>query len=205
MGGSFNPVTEGHVQLAQEALANSYLEEVWLVPCYKHLQKDGMTDASHRVEMCELAVKDTPKVKVFDYEIKNELKGSTYDFIMQLFNDDDFQDYEFSCVIGADCALRFNTWKNYEELRELINFVTLPRLGYMDGNENEWFRIEPHIFVEVDIRPIASTYIREWMGYWWSGECRAWADAKLKDELNSDVLSYIKAHKLYKENVLKNK
>lgn len=198
MGGSFNPITMGHLELAELVLCKTDLEEVWVVPCYGHLKKTEMVISKHRLKMCEIATADLSGVRVFDYEIKNELEGSTYDFLKKLFDDEDYQDYEFSYIIGEDNVWSFNDWRNSEELKELVRFITVPRHGWSRKNQRGWHHEFPHIYLSEEVRNICSTSIRGWLKLWWEGEWKKWAEDKLENEIHPEVFEYIKEYELYK-------
>jgi len=36
LGGAFDPITKGHIQIAHFVLLNTDIEEIWIVPCYSH-------------------------------------------------------------------------------------------------------------------------------------------------------------------------
>ena len=56
LGGSFDPIHVGHLQLARDALANLPIAEVHLVPAAQPWQKEALTAAEHRVQMIRLAI-----------------------------------------------------------------------------------------------------------------------------------------------------
>jgi nicotinate-nucleotide adenylyltransferase len=199
MGGSFNPITEGHVDLAQKVLLNSDIEEVWVVPCYDHLKKDKIVDTKHRIKMCEIALQDYTKIKVFDYEIAKKMDGSTYDFLSKLLKDSEYEDYEFSYIIGEDNAHLFDEWKNPEELKKLLRFITVPRQYYSKAKRDCWYNQEPHLYLDVKIRNICSTSIRGWIKIWWEGKWADWSERKLEGEIHPLVFEYIKNKNLYQD------
>ena len=81
LGGAFNPIHNGHIQLAQFVLnASGEFDEVWLMPANNHMYNKDMASPEHRLKMCELAAKKDARIKVFDYEIAHNLKGETYYF-----------------------------------------------------------------------------------------------------------------------------
>ena len=162
-GGAFDPITNGHTQLAKFLLNTSKaFDEVWLLPAYNHMNGKHMEDANHRLKMCELAAKTDNRIKVFDYEIKNQLAGETYNFVKRLKEEKDLTEvYNFSIVIGLDNANTFENWVNYELLERLIRFVIVPRKGY-EPLPNAWYFKQPHIFLngETDIIKVSSTEVR---------------------------------------------
>ncbi len=197
LGGAFNPVTKGHIELAEAVVKNSDINEVWLVPCYEHLYKEEMEDSSHRLKMCELAVKGHENIKVFDYEIKNKFDGSAYDFLVHLLEDDEFENYKFSYVIGEDNAQSIGLWKNAEELKNLIRFITVSRVGNERGDESNWYFYKPHLYLDIAIKDISSTTIRNWYDLYGELEWEL-IKKKISSGLNYQVMTYIARHKIYK-------
>jgi cytidyltransferase-like protein len=76
LGGAFNPITNGHIEVAKFVLNTSKeFDEVWLIPAYKHMNNKKLVDFDERFKMCELAIKNDPRIKVFDYEKRHNLAG----------------------------------------------------------------------------------------------------------------------------------
>lgn len=164
-GGAFDPITIGHIQAAKFVLNTSkQFDEVWIMPAFKHMYGKEMTDFLHRLEMCKLAAKEDKRIKIFDYEIKNELAGETFYFVKKLKEEKELNEkYNFSIIIGLDNALTFDKWVNYELLERLIRFVVIPRKGYDIVDHNAWFFKDPHIFLnqENTIMEVSSTQVRQ--------------------------------------------
>jgi len=101
LGGAFNPIHKGHIQLAQFVLNTScQFDEVWLMPNYNHMYNKEMASAEHRLAMCEIASKDDGRIKVFDYEIKNKLAGETYYFFKRLSEEKELTEkYQFAMIV----------------------------------------------------------------------------------------------------------
>jgi nicotinate-nucleotide adenylyltransferase len=194
LGGAFSPVTVGHIQAAQFILDSSKtFDEVWLTPCYNHMYNKKMESSEHRLEMCRLASESDGRIKIFDYEIKNQLAGQTFHFVKKLL-DEDFakHTFDFSIAIGLDNANSFDKWVEYELLEKLIRFVVVPRKGVAFDPKATWFLKEPHIYLAADnpIAEISSTQIRKWL--------LENNIEKLKENLDHKVLKYILSNNLYK-------
>jgi nicotinate-nucleotide adenylyltransferase len=163
LGGAFDPITTGHIAVAKLVLDHSStFDEVWLMPCYKHLYNKHVIHPTHRLNMCSLAAEIDGRIKVFDYEIKNKLHGETYNLIKRLLNDKISSNHNFSFVIGLDNANTFDKWVNYEDLEKLVRFVIVPRTGEKQIKKVNWYKNTPHIFIEPDepLIEISSTLIR---------------------------------------------
>lgn len=201
-GGAFNPITIGHIQVAQFLLNTSgEFDEVWILPAYKHMYGKHMESPEHRLEMCRLAAKVDNRIKIFDYEIKNQLAGETYYFVKKLKEEKELtEQFHFSIIIGLDNANTFENWVNYELLERLIRFVVVPRGGYVVSHPNAWYLKEPHIYLSGDnpVMEVSSTEVRELFIEYYKT-----AHPKLEDELLKkiplDVYQYILKNKLYTE------
>lgn len=193
IGGSFNPCTIGHVKVAKFVLDSSKtFDEVWLLPNFTSITGKHLENATHRLEMCKLACADDGRIKVFDYEITNQLAGQTYHFVKRLLDDPQYRNkYDFSLIIGQDCANSFDKWVEYELLEKMIRFIVVPRKGTNFDPKVTWYLKEPHIYLcqENPVPQISSTEIRQWI--------KDNDELKLIRNLNHKVLKYIQENKLY--------
>jgi nicotinate-nucleotide adenylyltransferase len=186
LGGAFNPPHLSHIQLAQFVLDNSDCDEVWLLPTYKHFFNKDMVSSEHRLEMCKIACKQYDRIKVFDYEIRYKIEGGTYYFFDRLNNDKEFENYNFSMIIGLDNAKLFDKWFNYKEVQKMTRFIVVPRKGIMEDNIS-WYLEKPHIYLnEGSIMEVSSTLIRININ-----------NPEILNYLNLDVYNYIIENKLY--------
>ena len=200
--GAFNPPTKGHIQLAQYVLNTSRtFDEVWLTPCNAHMSGKEMVSAEHRLAMCELAAQADGRIKVFDYEIKNQLAGETYQLVKRLLGEDFAKDrYDFSIVIGMDNANTFDKWVNYKDLERMMRFVIVPRTGYKMEPGVNWYLNPPHIYLALpdqSIMEVSSTKVRQ---LWTSSNIPSaeYVAKELDRILNSDVRDYMRKNNLYK-------
>ena len=76
LGGSFDPIHVGHVQLARDASAQLRLDELRFIPAGQPWQKGELTDAAHRAHLVELAIRELPDAVLDMREV--ERAGPTY-------------------------------------------------------------------------------------------------------------------------------
>jgi len=198
-GGAFDPITTGHVKVAQFILeASKVFDEVWLTPANLHLYNKSMQSSKHRIKMCQIATEHEPRIKVFPYEIENNLRGETFHFVVRLLEEQCAKDtYDFSLVIGQDNAETFHQWVNHEALERLIRFVVVPRKGITPSSKVDWYLKPPHIYLhgENDIPETSSSDVRRLIKRYYGGD-------PLSEELNSCVnpmvLDYALKNNLYK-------
>jgi len=208
LGGAFDPITLGHIQVAQLILNQSMVfDEVYLMPCYQHIFNKKMVSPEHRLEMCKIAAAVDGRIKTFDYEISNKFSGETYNLAKRLLEDKRYKDtHSFSFVIGLDNANTFDTWVNYEELERLVRFVVVPRTGEKAKKGVNWYLKEPHLFIEPDqpLMEMSSTTVRKDLGLLSLDKTTDTITIALNDPmmafnrgLNPEVKEYILHHTLY--------
>lgn len=196
LGGAMNPITNGHIKLAQFVLNTSrIIEEVWVVPCFNHLYGKNMATPEQRLEMCRMAVKADGRIKVCDYEITHKLKGETYHFIKQLLAEDFAKDqYDFSYIIGLDNANTFDKWVNYEDLERMMRFIVVGRQGVERDEKVNWYLKPPHVYLTPennDVPECSSTEVREGIHTFASFE-------RVGELIDPEVYEYIVDNNLYR-------
>lgn len=126
LGGSFDPIHNGHIALAQAALDRLDADEVWFIPARKAPLKDRvLTDPVHRLNMIRCVCRDDPRLKICDVEFKRNAESFTVDTLRILR--ESFDDIEFYWIIGADQARQFDLWKEPDKLLELATFAVADR------------------------------------------------------------------------------
>ena len=207
LGGAFNPPTLDHINVAKFVLNTSRtFDEVWLMPCFQHMYDKHMESAEDRLAMCRLAAKVDGRIKVCDFEIKNELRGETYQLVKRLLNDPISERVNFSWVIGMDNANTFNEWVNYEHLERMIRFVVVQRGGIKADPKVDWYLRPldwylrpPHIYLaDIDgrIGNGSSTAARKLLGGSKEINAKDYYESLAK-LLDPEILSYIEGHNLY--------
>ena len=200
LGGAFDPPTLGHIALAKFVLdASKTFDEVWLMPCNKHMYNKKMASAEHRLEMCRIAASVDPRIKVFDYEIKHNLRGETYNLVKRLQNEDFAKhEYDFSIIVGMDNANTFDKWVNAKELERMIRFVVVSRQGVKRDEKVNWYLNAPHIYMvaETNIPETSSTDARELLRV--PSLCGKMVPVLL-ELIDKNVYKYVVDNRLYKE------
>ena len=165
-GGAFDPIHKGHIQVCQFVLNTSKeFDEVWIVPCFSHMYNKKMAPAADRLEMCKKAAERDRRIKVYDYEISNKLKGETFYFLKRLREEIELlETHQFSMIIGQDNANNFQKWVNFDELEKMIRFVVVPRQGVERDTNVDWYLKPPHIYLNKEknnISEVSSTEVRK--------------------------------------------
>lgn len=132
-GGSFSPITNGHLKIAHQVAVHGNFDEVWIVPCGPRLDKSTLTvDPIHRHAMSVLGVEETypvtAPVRVVPLEMREPVALSSYDLMTRLAVTFPFAD--FSLIIGADLVPTLSSWRNAQQLLRTVHFLVVPRAGY---------------------------------------------------------------------------
>lgn len=157
--GTFNPIHQGHLILANHMAEYSNMDEIWLVvtPHNPHKKKVSLLEDHHRLEMVHLATKDFPKLKPSDVEFKLPQPNYTVNTLAHLF--DKYPQHEFALIMGEDNLKSFTKWKNYDVILENHSIYVYPRIA--DGVVDESLIHHPKITrVEAPIIELSSTFIR---------------------------------------------
>ncbi|WP_373501172.1 nicotinate (nicotinamide) nucleotide adenylyltransferase [Desulfococcus sp.] len=191
IGGSFNPVTNAHVWMAEAVLsAFPGMHQVWMMPAHRHPFEKHRGYSSHRSRMIRLV--ETARIRYFGYEIDHELSGVTYMTFCRLLNDPDYRDpFVFYMVIGGDCVVDFDTkWQHAEELAAMVPFIIVPRQGYDLSGYRGLLSRPPHVLLRhAHIPNISATEVR----------ARIASGASIREMVPAEVASYIRRHRLYEE------
>ncbi len=125
--GSFNPIHNGHLHVAKEALNQIPLDSIWLVVSLQNPFKDnrGLAPQQHRLAMAELACIQEDHISATDIEFSMPLPSFTVGTVKKLLSK--HPEYSFHLIIGEDNLLVFDRWKDYEELLKLTHLVVYPR------------------------------------------------------------------------------
>lgn len=130
IGGTFNPIHNGHLYIASEALRLLKLDKIIFIPAGNppHKQEEKITDAIIRSQMVKAAVGDYSHFEVSDYEVNKRTYSYTYETLEYLKRL--YKEAEIFFITGADCLINLYSWKKVPEILELCNFVVLSRSGY---------------------------------------------------------------------------
>ena len=130
MGGTFDPIHNGHLMLGEYAQELYKLDQIWFMPNGNpphKLNSNIESQANHRVEMVKLAIEGNDYFKIQLYEVERTEVNYSY-LTMQHFNEE-YPDDEFYFIIGADSLFAFETWKHPELLVKTCKILA----AYRDG------------------------------------------------------------------------
>lgn len=128
MGGTFDPVHNGHLSAASEVRQHFNLDEVVFVPTGVPYQKTGVTESEHRYLMTVIATASNPSFTVSRVDIDRIGPTYTIDTLRDLRAERPDADLFF--ISGADAVAQIIDWKDAVELFELAHFVAVTRPGH---------------------------------------------------------------------------
>ncbi|MFH1288486.1 MAG: nicotinate-nucleotide adenylyltransferase [bacterium] len=188
-GGTFNPIHNGHLLIAEDVRERLNLDKVLFIPAANppHKKNNDLAEACHRLEMVKLAIRDNPCFSVSDIEIKRG--GMSYSIeTIKTLKEIYQKGTELFFIMGADSILEFMAWKEWESLLGLCNFVVAPRPGYEIAEAgSKPVLTENVVFLKTRMFDTSSTEIRKKIKNKEPIECFV-PDAAVK---------YIRKHKLY--------
>ncbi len=193
LGGTFNPVHNGHVKLAEAYLSALQLDRLLIIPANipPHKSNNGLVGASHRLAMCRLAFAEEPLCKVSDIELKREEKSYTVDTLEQLTAI--YPHDRFFLIMGSDMFCSFTSWHHWQRILQLAVLCAGARKARSTDNEMEDQRRKLEALgaccelVDFEPLPISSTLVRK----------RICNGEALDGLVSPTVAKYIWAHGLY--------
>ena len=167
--GSFNPVHQGHLILANYLVEETALEEVWFVitPQSPFKQKQRLLDNHHRLALVEEAIEGFPKLKVSTVEFGLPAPQYTALTIAHLM--EKHPEASFSLIVGQDHLKSFHKWYNYQALLEGHQIYVYPRMPEealaaskpLKQPKPEILNHSNLILVSAPVVEISSSYIRK--------------------------------------------
>ena len=192
-GGAFNPVHNGHINLAKSYIDNLKLDKFIFIPTANppHKSSSGLAKDKDRINMLNLAISSIDNAIVSNIEFKLDGKSYTYNTVCELkkiYPDDDFY-----LIVGADQFLNFKNWYKY---KELLNMVTLCTAAREKSQYDELKRFYENddimskydcVVANIPVYVVSSSQIRDLIKN----------NNSVNNYLPSDVSKYIKDNNLY--------
>jgi nicotinate-nucleotide adenylyltransferase len=176
-GGSFDPVHNGHLAIAQAALETVPLDRVVFVPARRSPLKDAAPAASEadRLAMLELATRGEPRFTVSRIELERPAPSYTVDTLEALAGEG-----RLHLILGADAARDLGRWRDPERIRRLATIVVARRPGTDHGDQ-------AGIVLDTPLMDVSARELRE----------RAARGLSLRYLVPDAVWAYIKERRLY--------
>lgn len=195
VGGTFNPIHLGHLMLAEWALDELQLDEIWLIPTGVSYMKNPNEIASgiDRFRMAELAAADNDRFKCLDtevYQTDNTYSYRTLEILHGKYPEDDFY-----FILGADCLYSIEKWKNPDIIFRQCTIVAAVRNNTeISDMKEKRMALEKKYHGKIILLPfirmsLSSTEIRQ----------RIRNGQSIRYLVPDKVLSYIEEKGLYRE------
>lgn len=156
--GTFNPVHNGHMVIANYMAEFTDLDQVWMVVSpHNPLKPAGsMLQDYHRFHLATLAIGDYKKIKASKIEFT--LPKPSYTITTLTYLQEKYPNDNFVLIMGSDNLVTFKKWKNWEQILEYYEIYIYPR-PESDGGE---LKNDPKVkYIEAPLMEISSTFIRQ--------------------------------------------
>ena len=136
-GGAFDPVHNGHMQMAIKA-SEALSAEVFFVPARISVWKKESAKIEDKIAMLELAIKEYDKEDVFKISLyeANSKEEINYSIDMVRHFRNEFKDAKLYLLIGTDQVNSFHKWKDAEEIANICQIIYFNRPGLDISEEN---------------------------------------------------------------------
>jgi nicotinate-nucleotide adenylyltransferase len=128
MGGTFDPIHNGHLVAASEVASALKLDQVVFVPTGAPENKPEVTGGEHRYLMTVIATAANPRFLVSRVDIDRDKPTYTVDTLTDLKNS--YPDAELFFITGSDAIAQILAWKEVQRLWDLAHFVAVSRPGH---------------------------------------------------------------------------
>lgn len=156
MGGTFNPIHNAHLIIAEYAREQFELDSVWFMTSGNppHKRDERIEDAHIRQEMVRAAIENNPYFEVCSYEVDKQ----SYSYTAQTLEEFSkrYTDREFYFIIGADSLYKIMQWYKPEVITSHCTLLVFARRGTKRLKELAQKRAE---VLNADIRIIDSPMI----------------------------------------------
>ena len=192
-GGTFNPIHNTHIGIAQAALTQYKLDKVYFLvagtPPHKNTA-DGISDIN-RLDMVRIAIKDIPLLDIDDREIYRA--GKSYSYITFSEYHNERPDDEIFFIMGSDSLINFKNWVKPEVISEYATVLVAPRAGdKMESIEHAIHECKNMFYgdfmlINYEANALASSEIRD----------SFYSSDIIKADVCDGVRDYINNHNLY--------
>jgi len=154
-GGSFSPVTNAHLALAEQ-ITNIYdIEKVIFLPVSDLYEKNGLLPSKDRVKMLKLACQANPKFEVSEIETRSPILLNTIDSLKILRKQ--YPKNPIAFVMGTDNLRFIDAWDDFQQLMDNYYFIVIPRNG---DDPMKMIQKNPSLLLNLDSFLIPEDYVR---------------------------------------------
>lgn len=156
--GSFNPIHNGHLIIANYIVENTNLDQIWFVvsPLNPLKKAQDLLDNTTRLKLVELAIGQNNKFLACNVEFSLPQPSYTINTLYKLKQE--YQDKEFILIIGEDNLECFEKWKDYKKILDEYQIYVYPRQNIII---TKYLDCKNVIKIKAPKLEISSTQIRE--------------------------------------------
>ncbi len=187
IGGSFDPIHNGHLIIALDACEQFKLDRILFVPAFQAPLKDKTTETppQHRMQMVRIATADEPRFASSDVDYRFD--STSYSVRTAGILNEENPGADLYWILGADQIAQLHHWRNIDELAALVSFIAFERPGSASQPSPELPAHTRILHGKSRQLEISSTEIRD----------RFKTGRSAKYFLPANVFDYIKAQNLY--------
>ena len=189
-GGTFNPPTKAHIELAKKTVNECELDKVIFVPVNDLYKKEEMAKSIDRLNMLKIICNEEEKLEVSDIEMKKESDYKAIDIFRII--EKQYKKDENYFIMGTDNLIKLPEWKDSKSLASDFKYIILDR-GDIKAEEviENNILLKEHkenfkIIKNIRYRNYSSTYIRNKI-----------KKGEIPLNINRAVYNYIKENKIY--------
>lgn len=158
--GSFNPVHNGHMIIANLVRSLTDLDQVWFVvsPHNPHKKKSTLANDYDRLHLVSLAIGDNHQLKASNIEFGLPQPSYTVDTLAYL--KEKHPNYEFALIMGGDNLLSLPKWKNHRSIIDNYPIYVYDRPMSQPEETETIFHANITILEDLPLLHISSTYVR---------------------------------------------
>ncbi len=206
LGGTFDPIHNGHIRLALEAKEQLSLDHVRFIPVnFPPHRSTPVASADHRRTMIELAISNEENLCIDSRELDSDEISYSINTLKSLRQE--FTEDALCLILGRDAFNKFDSWKDWEDLLDYAHIIVANRPGEaietVSSKLNKW--IEQHqtnkpetlkenlsgavYFINIPMLDISSSMIRQFYVN----------NKPVHDLLPPSTQTYIKDNHLYRD------
>ena len=156
--GTFNPIHQAHIRIAEFALSYYGFEKIIFIPSYIPPHKNVVQDlVMHRYNMVKIAIADNPKFEISDIEYLSE--GKSYSLItVQKILEQYRINGKLNFIIGTDAFDKIESWYKAEELKNLVHFIVFPRGVVINKKDGFDYEMAPLAFFDISSTDVRNNH-----------------------------------------------
>ena len=192
LGGTFNPIHNSHIYLAEQYARQLGLDRIIIVPAHTppHKEAENLASGEDRYNMCCLAIGGLPQFQVSRFELEQQGKSYTHKTLRHILGE--HPGSELFLITGADMFLTVQDWRLPAEIFQMATICAGAReAGEQAALETHKQALEAQgarcVLISLEAKPLSSTQVREMIA----------AGESPEGLLHPEVWSYITERGLY--------